>query len=88
MTRRSRRELERALDDLAADAVDDTDAGGFDLAVEWGGGDDADLEADMVIHRRVVMRPGRAEREGVEILGPVDGRDDLVQIAWDGRDGS
>lgn len=96
MTRRSKREVERALDDLAGDADDDTDAGhSFDATegvtaefVTYGPEEDDGDDADVFARYHVVMRRERAEREGVEILGPVDGPGDLVRIDWDGRDDS
>lgn len=82
MTRRSKRELERAIDDLVADAqTDDPDTDGFDVSapfVEYG--EEADPDADIVAEYQIVMRRDRAEREGREILGPADGPGDLVRV--------
>jgi hypothetical protein len=80
MTRRSKRELERALAELADDAGADPTAG-TDVAVSW-----ADYETDtgaggeLPERYTVVMRREDAEREGREILGPADGTGDLVRV--------
>jgi hypothetical protein len=89
MTRRSRRELEKALDDLADDDGEDSDTGDmvFGVSAPWVEYDtdqDPGEDADVVANYQVVMRRRRAEREGREILGPVDvtdAPDDLVEIA-------
>jgi hypothetical protein len=85
MTRRSKRELERALDDLAGDADADADADEYNVTADWVEYDDNGDDAEVVANYQVVMRRERAEREGVEILGPVDGPGDLVRIDWDER---
>lgn len=84
MTRR-KRELERALDDLDGDTVDNT--GGLDVSIKWGADDTgADDDTDVTVRYKVVIGRERAEREGREILRSVDGPGDLVQVRWDGRD--
>ena len=80
MTRRSRRELERALADLAADAEADP-TGGTDVTVSWVGYEtDTDADRDLPERYTVVMRREDAERKGREILGPADGPGDLVRV--------
>ena len=86
MTRKSKRELERALNDL------DGGEGPADVTVVWedertgaivdANGDPANPDPDarlIVIHESVVMSRERAEEQGREILG-------LVENAPPGRD--
>jgi len=85
---KSRRELEKVVDDLAGDGDADTDDVDFEVVAPWVEYDgDAGEDPDVVANYQIVMRRARAEREGVEILGPVDVDDapeDLVEIAGAG----
>lgn len=83
MTRRSKRELERAVADLEEEqAPEDPAAGGYNVTAEWVDYDtDPDPDADVHATYRVVMERDRAEREDREILGPAEGPGDLVEIA-------
>jgi hypothetical protein len=91
MTRRSKRELEQIVDDLAGDG-DDVGGDGWNVSEVWGD-DDPDPDADLVVRNGLVMLREDAEREGREILGPAeDAPTDAVRVAVDGpgatRDGS
>jgi hypothetical protein len=55
MTRKSRRELERAVDDLAGDDLEEQD--GLNVAVVWGD-ERADPDADFVVRYSVVRESG------------------------------
>lgn len=101
MKRRSKRELERALEELDSDATGSNadriqvlyrnDRTGELLAERGGDPADPDPEADLtvVIEQSVVVSRDRAEAEGYEILGPAedvpDGRD-AVRVAWESDD--
>jgi hypothetical protein len=96
MTRKSKRELERAVDDLA-DAGDD-DGGGIMVVYEHpdtgdyyrtrdGDGDPVDPDdldgLTVAIREELVMFREQAEREGREILGPAEDApaEDAVRVA-------
>lgn len=95
MTRKSKRELERAIDDLTGDVTANVDAA---LEVLYrdgrtGGLVDADgvptepdpgVEQTVVIDRFLAMPRERAKAEGREILGPVEAApagSDVVRVA-------
>jgi hypothetical protein len=92
MTRKSKREIERALEDLDDDADDgriqvlfrDDRSGG--LVDADGEPVDPDPEADtIIVDETVVMGRERAEAEGREILGPAEGEhipeeNDIVRV--------
>lgn len=85
MTRQSRRELERIVDDLAGDDLEEQD--GWNVSEVWGD-DDPDPDADLVVRNEVVMLREDAEREGREVLGPAeDAPTDAVRVAVDDRQG-
>lgn len=85
MTRQSRRELERIVDDLAGDGLEEQD--GWNVSEVWGD-DDPDPDADLVVRNEVVMLREDAEREGREVLGPAeDAPTDAVRVAVDDRQG-
>ena len=84
MTRKSRRELERIVDDLAGD--DGGRGDGWNVAEVWGD-DEPDADADLVVRNEVVMLREDAEREGREVLGPAeDAPTDAVRVAVDDGD--
>jgi hypothetical protein len=81
MTRKSRREIERAVEDLGeSETVDDGDTLEFNVSAPFVEYDPEESDADVVANYQVVMRREDAEREGYEILGPADGRDGLVRV--------
>lgn len=95
MTRKSRREIERAVDDLAGDGdgdggimvvYEDPDTGDY-YRTQDGDDDPADLDGfeGLVVElkRELVMRRERAEREGRAILGPAEDApaEDTVRVA-------
>lgn len=97
MTRKSKREIERALDDLDGGADDcgvevvwrDQETGDLrDRDGDLVDQDDLDDDAFCVIVREsVVVRRERAEAENMEILGPAEGENipdenDAVRVAW------
>lgn len=96
MTRKSKRELQRAVDDLGDE---DRSPKSFGLVYEdprtgeWyesrsQEGEPVDPDADvlMVIVNSVVMERETAEQEGREILGPTESETnpdaDLVRVPW------
>lgn len=79
MTRRSKRELERALADLDDADRGDPAAGGFAVSTTWGE-EEPDPNADFAIQYQIVMSRDRAERDGREILGPADAPGDTVRV--------
>lgn len=93
MTRRSKREIERALENLSS-----TDGETFDVVFrrDWTDGyvdrdreliePNPDADTVVVINQRVVMMRERAEAEGYEILGPAENtppENDAVRVAWE-----
>jgi hypothetical protein len=81
MTRKSRRELERAVEDLGgSETVDDGDTLEFNVSAPFVEYDPEESDADVVADYQVVMRREDAERKGYKILGPADGRDGLVRV--------
>lgn len=80
--RRSKRELERAVADLAGEHTDAGEDTG--VSVDWvSHGEDPTPDADIVIRRHIVMDRGDAERENRTIIGPAgaDMNDDVVRVA-------
>ena len=99
MTRKSKREIERAVDDLADDG--DGDGGALAVVFEDHTGDyyeNQEMDGDPVdpdnLPGKTVVIPGRdtcvmgreqAKREGREILGPAEDvpADDAVLVLWE-----
>ena len=91
MTRKSKREIERAIKELHGEDEEET------IDVVWttpdlngymdGDGEPTDVDPDadtvIVINETEVMRRARAEEEGREILGPAEdaAADDAVRVA-------
>lgn len=95
MTRKSKREIERLLDELEPDGDDDgqvvvwedPETGEwYDTPDRSGESVDPDGEVDVVVRRSVVMLREDAEEAGREILGPAEGpsippENDAVRVA-------
>jgi len=90
MTRKSKREIERAVDDLDGGGEDDDS---LRVVISKPGGDsmpnpDGGEGFDVVIESSVcVMMREQAEREGYDILGPAEDvpADDAVRVEYDGH---